>query len=276
MRMTATTVALFTAAGFGVEAQQSTESRGWSGFHAGVTVGDGSPDNDGGGIVFDNTLDGNFGDIVRTAAGADAFSPGFCGGAARTALPAAGCDGDDGGAEYSLRGGYDWQLGSLVLGVSGEYSKFDTRDSVSAFSTTPAFYTMTRELDYAVSIQGRFGRAFGNDAWLPYLKAGVTRMRIDNSFSTSNAANTFVQRGASQQDGTQLGAGIERRINERLTVGAEYLRTQIDDQDFRVRATRGAAPATNPFVLVNPEGTDFARTDDQFVESWRVTASMRF
>jgi hypothetical protein len=43
-----------------------------------------------------------------------------------------------------------------------------------------------------------------------------------------------------------------------------------------VRATRGAAPATNPFVLVNPTGTDFARSDDQFIESWRVTTNLRF
>ncbi len=279
MRMAATTAVLFAATAFGAEAQSDADSdgwSGWSGWYSGVTVGDGDPGNDGGSILFDNTLDGNFGDTVRTVAGADAFSPGFCGGAARSALPAAGCDEDDGGGEYSIRFGYDWQLGRLVLGAGGEYSRFDARDSVSAFSTTPAFYTMTRELDHALSVQGRVGTAFGNDRWLTYLKAGATRARIENSFSTSNAANTFLQSGDSQRDGVQLGAGFERRLVGDFTIGVEYLRTQVDDQDFRVRATRGAAPATNPFVLVNPNGTDFARSDDQFIDSWRVTTNLRF
>ena len=276
MRITATTAALLAATAFGADAQPARNTDGWSGWHAGASIGDGTPDNDGGRILFDNTLDGSFGDTVRTAAGADAFSPGFCGGAARTALPAAGCESDDGGGEYSLRLGYDWQLGRLVLGAAGEYSTLDARDSVTAYSTTPAFYTMTRELDHALSIQGRIGTAFGNERWLTYIKAGVTRARIENSFSTSNAANVFVQSGDSQSDGVQLGAGFERRLIGNFTIGVEYLRTQIDDQDFRVRATRGAAPATNPFVLVNPNGTDFARSDDQFIESLRVTTSLRF
>lgn len=38
--------------------------------------------------AFDTSLDGNFTDTVRTVAGADAFSPGFCGGAAVNALAA--------------------------------------------------------------------------------------------------------------------------------------------------------------------------------------------
>ena len=171
--------------------------------------------------------------------------------------------------------GYDWQIRRLVFGVSGEYARYDVRDSVSAYSTTPAFYTMTRELDSTLSIHARVGATFANDAWLAYFKTGMNQASIDSSFTTSNAANAFLQREEGRREGVQIGMGIERQVGD-FVVGLEYLRTRIDDQDFRVRAERGAAPTTNPFVITNPNGTDFARSDDLFIDNLRVSSTFRF
>ena len=133
----------------------------WHGFHVGGSVGGSEPmSSDGGRILFDTNLDGQFGDTVRTSAGADAFSPGFCGGAAYGRTPASGCREDSGGAETSLRAGYDWQSGRWVYGILGEYTDHDARDSVAAFSTTPALYTMARELEHSVAMRGRDGISF--------------------------------------------------------------------------------------------------------------------
>ena len=59
------------------------DSGDWTGFYIGGHVGYAfQPNDDDETILFDTDLDGNFGDTVRTSAGANAFSPGFCGGAA--------------------------------------------------------------------------------------------------------------------------------------------------------------------------------------------------
>jgi len=70
--------------------------------------------------VFDTNRDGNFNDTVLTTLGANAFSPGFCQGAAQGRTPADGCrSGEDGNLNYSLRAGYDWQFGNWVVGTVG-------------------------------------------------------------------------------------------------------------------------------------------------------------
>lgn len=267
------------AIALGVSPHAFAQDTSWQGFHAGISLGAGEPvSSDGGRILFDTNLDGQFGDTVRTAAGADAFSPGFCGGAAVARTPADGCRGDDGGAEASVRVGYDWQRGALVFGVVGEYTTHEARDSVAAFSTTPAFYTMTRELEHSLALRGRVGLAFGESgAWLGYGTLGAVQGRVANTFATSNAANRFRPSGRDDVSGLQAGVGLERRVNDRLSVGVEYLYTRLDDGDARVRVEQGTAPATNPFVLTNPAGTDFRRSDDDFnVGSIRVFASLRF
>lgn len=273
-RRTATTLALLLLA-TGASAQDAP----WQGFYAGGHLGGAEPaGNDGGRILFDTDLDGRFGDTVRTAAGADAFSPGFCGGSANGRTPAAGCREDGGGAEFGARAGYDWQRGGLVFGAVLDYADHDVRDSVAAFSTTPAFYTMTRELERSLALRGRLGLAFGERGdWLGYVTAGGVRARLRNSFSTSNGANGFVLSGDDRADGLQAGIGVERRIQSGLSVGLEYLHTRLEDDGFRVRTVRGSAPATNPFLLVNPEGTDFRRSDDTLkYGSLRLTATWRF
>lgn len=253
-------------------------SADWSGFHAGAYVGSVmDPDDDNDRILFDTDLDGGFGDTVNTAAGANAFSPGFCDGAANDRTPATACDDNTGGAEYGLSLGYDWQVDSIVYGIIAEYGQSDARDAVAAFSTTPAYYTMLRKVDDTFALRARVGLAFGNDGRnLAYVTGGYATASIENFFETSNAVNTFVNSGDDDADGVQVGIGFERLIGDSFSVGIEYLQTRLDDGDARIRA-QGPAPATNPFIRVNAAGTDFRRSDDDFdLDSVRLTASFRF
>ncbi len=214
--------------------------------------------------------------LPTTTAGANAFSPGFCNGRASGNSASGGCSEDeDNGADLGVRAGYDRQFGSFVIGGLVELSTADLEDSVSAFSTTPAAYTMTREVDSVLAARLRAGYAF--DRYLAYATAGVASGRISRSFTTTNTANTFVARGDDDDvSGAQLGIGIEARITPRLSIGAEYLSTELEDDGYRVRA-QGPAPATNPFILGNANGTDFRRSDEDFrYDSLRVTASYRF
>lgn len=244
----------------------------WQGLYVGGHVGYGYQNNDDGEtITFDTDLDGNFGDTVNTTAPANAFSPGFCDGRARGPTPASGCDDNGDAVDYGVRLGHDWQFGNFVVGALGEVSGNAVEDSVSAFSTTPARYTMTRELDHMAAIRARGGYAFSN--MLVYATGGYAWAEVDHSFTTSNGVNTFTESEEGDAQGYQYGLGAEWAIAPRWRVGAEYLRTNLEDDDYRVRA-QGPAPVTNPFILVNANGTDFARSNDEFeFDSVRFTLS---
>ena len=227
-------------------------------------------------LVFDTDQDGNYGDTVFTTAPANAFSPGFCGGAAQTATPAGGCaDDDDSGLDYGLRAGYDWQTENVVFGAVADVTRADINDAVTGYSTTPAFYTMDREVNYVVGLRGRLGYAM--DRILVYGTAGIAYGDLDRAFTTSNGANSFTERDNDGVWGPQYGVGAEYAFNERMSIGAEYLWTSLTDEDYTVRSGPGSAPPTNPFLLVDPTGTDIQRSNDQLdYGSLRLTATYRF
>ena len=260
-------------------AQETTEDAPFNGLYVGAAGGyDVQPNDAGSSILFDRNLDGRFGDAVTTAAGANAFSSGFCNGAttATTLTGGRGCRKDKDGAAYYGRVGMDTQRGNIVVGVVGEFGKSEITDSVTAFSTTPASYVMTRSVDWEASIRGRAGYAVNTTLFYGTFGAGYAK--IDRDFYSTNTGNAYQQSGKRQQFGILGGGGIEQKVTPNISVGMEYMFHQYQDDDFRVRVTQGTQPATNPFVLApNTTGTDFRRSDDNFRwHSLRATAAFRF
>ncbi len=246
----------------------------FDGFYAGATIGydfqAGDADEF---ITFDRGSNGSFGETVTTAAGADAFSPGFCGGAA-TSPQNANCIGDSDGVSFAGRVGYDSQMGTFVLGVVGEFGTADLRDAVSAFSTTPAFYYMEREIDYTAALRLRAGFTPAEKT-LVYATGGLAYAKLDQSFETSNMANSFTVLADEDAWGYQLGAGIEQKIGKNVSFGVEYLYTGFEDDNTLIRVGQGTAGATNPFVLAG--GVDFKRANDDFsLQSVKAVITYRF
>lgn len=235
-------------------------------------------------ILFDRGLDGRFGDTVTTAAGANAFGApvgGFCGGRATAATSPtsptapARCRNDKDGAAYYGRVGFDTQRDHLVIGVVGEFGKSEINDSVSAFSTTPASYTLYRAIKWEGSARARVGLAFGDGLF--YGTFGPGYANIDRKFFSTNTANAFALRGKRMQFGITGGGGVEKKLGDHFSVGMEYMYHRYDDDGTRLRVTQGTQPATNPFVLNGAAGTDFRRSDNLFVwHSLRATAAFRF
>lgn len=247
----------------------------WSGFYIGGAVGYAMGDNGGETVLFDTNRDGAFNDTVRTGAGADAFSPGFCEGAAVGRAPADGCRGNSDNLNLALRAGYDWQMGPWVIGGLAEISQARLGSDVSAFSTTPASYTFTRDIDTVLAVRARGGYAW--DRMLAYATGGYARAEVENGFSSTNTANSFTQSGGGDVDGYQVGGGVEYAWNDNWSVGLEYLYTSLSGDDHRVAVGRGTAPPTNPFLLVNPAGTDMRRSDDSFAFSTvNLTLNLRY
>ncbi len=253
-----------------------SEDEQWEGAYIGGSFGLGAQSNDRSeNVVFDTNLDGSFDNNVNTVLGANAFSPGFCGGAATGNSVAGGCRGDKDGYDYNIRAGYDMQSGNIVYGFVLEGGKNESRDSVTAFSTTPAAYTFTRQLDYSVQARARVGYAARGALF--YATGGAAYAKIKNSFSTTNGANSFTDNGNSNSWGYSYGGGTEVKVARNFSIGVEYLYTNFVDDDYVVSVGRGTAAATNPFLLVNPQGTDMRRGDSDFdTHSIRLTAAFRF
>ena len=253
-------------------AQDSAEFEGpYVGGSVGLTI---QPKDRSETIFFDRGFDGTR-DTVTNTANANVFSPGFCSGRA-TGSANANCISDRTAPEYHARAGWDFQFGKFVVGAVGEFGKSEARDSVSAFSTTPASYTMTRELKWEAAVRLRAGYVLGTKT-LAYLTAGPSYAKIDNSFATSNTQNAFSSNGDSDSWGVSGGGGFEHKIGSNLSVGVEYLYTRYREDNYRVRATQGIANAINPFILFGSPGTEFRRSDRRFdFHAVRATAAFRF
>lgn len=252
-----------------------TEDTPFTGLYVGGAAGyDVQPNDVGSSILFDRGLNGSFGDAVTTAAGANAFSPGFCNGAGLGPTPAGGCRNDRDNLGYYGRIGGDYQFGKIVVGVGGEFGRTEITDSVTAFSTTPANYVMTRSVDWEATIRGRVGFVAGRST-LFYGAFGPGYAKIDNDFRSTNTANAFAASNKDKVWGITGGGGVEQMIGNNFSIGLEYMYHQYDDNDARVRVSQGSAGATNPFVLAG--GVDFRRSDEKFRwHSLRGTASFRF
>lgn len=257
-------------------AQSADYNDDWTGFYVGGSFGYGAQSNDAGSFVqFDTNLDGEYNDTVRTAAGANAFSTGFCNGQSQGATRAAGCTSDKDGFEYFARAGYDQQMGNFVVGIMGEFGRAEIRDSQTAFSTTPANYVFNRELDWQANVRGRAG--YATNGALFYVAGGPSYAKIDRSFTSTNTANSFTEFGDDHLWGVSGGGGVEVKVTSNLTFGLEYMYSRFNDDDSGVSVGRGTAPGTNPFLLVNANGTDMRRTDTKFdYHGIRMTAGLRF
>ncbi|MBA3269656.1 MAG: porin family protein [Acidobacteria bacterium] len=255
----------------------------WTGPYVGGSAGGSLQREDGRETVgFDTNLDGNFTDEVRTIAGANAFSTGFCGGLAVNAMASSGCTEDENGIDFGGRVGYDWQFGRLVVGGVVDAAAMDVIDSATAFSTTPAFYSFTRELKVTTGLRGRVG--VGSGRVLLYGTGGAAWGNVEETFTTSNAVNTFTNTrdGNDSSDnsnnvwGYQAGGGIEYRFAGNWSLAGEYLFTDLDNRESSTVRVQGPAPATNPFILVNASGTDMRRADTLQVHGVRFGVNYRF
>ena len=225
-------------------------------------------------LVFDTNRDGTFGDTVNTAGGVNAFAPGFCGGSP-TSTANINCRNDKDGFEYFGKLGYDKRMGNFVLGLVVEGGRSEAKDSVTGFSSTPASYQFTRSADYQANARLRAGYTPGGGV-LFYATGGGAFAKLDNRFSTTNTVNSFADNGRTNGWGYVAGGGAEAMLTNNISLGLEYLYTDIQDDDYVVNVGAGTAPPTNPF-LINGGGTDIKRGDDHFrTHSVRASLNFRF
>lgn len=194
----------------------------WTGFYAGVQLG-GAFGSDDGFFALDSNLDGSFGDDIPAFTNETGeFDNGFIGG---------------------VHAGYDWQFGNMVAGGLVDISAADIGDSQTGRSGTPADYTIVRELDYLATVRGRLGYAF-SDRFLGYVTGGVAFGDVEESFVSNTAAIVSTRGGDGTDLGYAVGGGVEAKVTERVSLGFEYLYTNLGSSDYTVNLS--GAPGTGP------------------------------
>ena len=139
--------------------------------------------------------------------GAD-WTGGYVGGSLGYAdLEGSSTFGDDfNGGGVGLHAGYNYDLGTWVVGGELEYAAYDVTDD-----------TTGQDLDSVFRAKARAGYDAG--AFLPFVTLGLAQA------STSGAL------GDLSSDGYLYGVGAEYRVSDAITVGGELLRHEFDDFD---------------------------------------------
>ena len=253
----------------------SADAQTWQGPHIAGTVGSGiQPDGDNRIVRFDKTLDGDFSDTITTAAGSNAFSPGFCNGAAVNAMPGGGCRRDDRAPDVAARGGTTGRWGARGWRRRRVHTDGPDQQRQRLQHDARLLHSYAR-----ARLAWRLPRA--SWIWIRPLSRlrdrwscnGTGRARLRDEQRGQHLRRPVWQR---KRVGISDRRRVELRLGGRWSFGAEYVMTRLDDRDeFTVRV-QGPAPMTNPFILTNPSGTDLRRGDQFDVHAIRFITGYRF
>jgi outer membrane immunogenic protein len=145
----------------------------------------------------------------------------------------AGFGGDNDSFLAGVHAGYNYQIGSFVVGIEGDVEGLFGDDDDDNFSGVvfngatgqpAAFAFNSNTLDWQGSIRGRVGFAF--DRALIYATGGFAFGGVSGGFS-----NGLVSSGDDTITGWTLGAGLEYAFTNNLTTRIEYRYTQYEGND---------------------------------------------
>lgn len=212
----------------------------WTGFYAGVQIG-GAFGGDSGVINLSPFTPG-----LQTA-----FAPGFSGDF-------------DNGVIGGVHVGYDWQFGQIVVGGILDLTGTDIGDVQQGRSITPATYTIERDLDYLATLRARIGYTV-TPSILAYATGGIAYGKVDFSYSQPGSGAAFNTSGGQDNDiGYTVGAGVEAKVTQKISLGLEYLYTNLGGNDFRANLVNGPFGGPTGAPGSNPAGTTLTGSDGDF------------
>jgi len=150
-----------------------------------------------------------------------------------------------------VQGGCDYQVGSLVVGLEGQFDWADMKD------TTPTLIPgggvgllLTTQLDRVATATGRIGYAF--DRVLFYAKGGAAFAHFNHQMTqTDFAAFTVDFKGSRDVAGFVVGAGIEYALLPNLSLKAEYNYFDFGTNGYTLNCSGNPACAGTPFFPVS-------------------------
>lgn len=172
----------------------------WTGFYVGANVGYATSDMDVDDILFEGApppIDLDFG-----------LSP----------------DGVIGGGTI----GYNYQFGSMVAGLEGDFDLTSLKDS---FTNDVAGFTGTGELQWLSTLRGRIG--FAADRFLVYGTGGLAIGEIKGTIDDDYGAGVVITTHDSQTHvGWTAGGGVEFALTDHITLKGEGLYYDLGSEDY--------------------------------------------
>jgi outer membrane immunogenic protein len=135
--------------------------------------------------------------------------------------------------------GYNFQSGNFVFGLQGSLAaaNFDGRFTAPYLPATTAG-AWTPNMNWLGTVTGRMGYSFGQ--WLPYVKGGFATAEVG---SPLQGAQIGAFSESSQANGWQAGVGFEYQITSKLSLGLEYLYSDLGNgSGSGAPGTLGGAP----------------------------------
>ena len=155
--------------------------------------------------------------------------------------------------------GYDYQFdNNIVLGAVADISKMSNSGNRD-FSVNGANYSVKDQIDYLGTVRGRLGYAY--DRFLVYGTGGLAYAKRSQSTgfpSTTSGPFTgynFSEKTDKTDTGYAVGGGLDYLATKNLSVGLEYLYTDLGKNDFSTKATNGLNQVD--FSTKSNDSTDF-------------------
>ena len=118
--------------------------------------------------------------------------------------------------------GYNWQRGSFVYGLEGDWNWVGAKAASDfGFSDDGFKVKMSFDVDWVATVRGRAGLAV--DATLIYLTGGIAFGHVKNSFTSSTGPNVLLDLAQNRTKvGWIAGAGVEHMFGPHWTARAEF------------------------------------------------------
>ena len=113
--------------------------------------------------------------------------------------------------------GYNYQVGSIVYGLEGDYDWADIKDSVACLGTT-----CETKNSWLATARVRIGYAF--DRWLPYITGG-------GAFGNVKATAAGIASASHTNTGWTVGGGVEYAFLANWSAKIEYLYVDLGSFD---------------------------------------------
>ncbi|MBR0827012.1 porin family protein [Bradyrhizobium manausense] len=151
-----------------------------------------------------------------------------------------------------VQAGCDYQVGSLVVGIEGQFDWADMKDTTA---TVPAGvggvgFLLTSKLDRFATATARVGYAF--DRVLLYAKGGAAFAHFDQNFTQTDFLGTTIPMNGTQNiAGFVVGGGLEYALLPNVSLKAEYNYFDFGRNGVLIScaACIGGAAATLPFEI---------------------------
>ncbi|HVV60374.1 MAG TPA: outer membrane protein [Pseudolabrys sp.] len=134
--------------------------------------------------------------------------------------------------------GYNFQTGTWVWGIEGDWDYSSEKGSVSCVGGTA---TCTTKNDWLATARARLGYAGWNN-WLPYITGGA-------AYGDIKATNTAASSAHKGELGWTLGGGVEYAMWQNWTVKLEYL--YVDLGKFTCGTACGGTPSDHVNFTTN-------------------------